>query len=81
MRSQRMVPQHVAMGLGIVFVSLILLLNQQRLLVHSRYGRQLRHWFGEERAPFVLRSLLTLTAIFGVLLAIEVVRPLNLLPW
>lgn len=81
MRSQRMVPQHVAMGLGIVFVSLILLLNQQRLLADSRYGRQLRHWFGEERAPLVLRGLLALTAIFGVLLAIEVVRPLNLLPW
>jgi hypothetical protein len=76
-----MVPQHVAMGLAIVLVSLFLLINQQRLLVHSRYGRLLRHWFGEERSPHVLRVLLALTAIFGVLLAIEVVRPLNLLPW
>ena len=47
------------------------------LMEHSRYGRGLVRWFGHDRAPWILRGLLALGALFGALLAVGIVNPIR----
>jgi hypothetical protein len=65
--------------IGTVSAALCLLgLWRQRWFLHeTAKGQRLIAWFGEERALWVLRLLLTLGIVFGTLLAIGVIRPLE----
>ncbi|HEX6984579.1 MAG TPA: hypothetical protein VF170_04345 [Planctomycetaceae bacterium] len=51
--------------------------HDRRLLAETRKGRRLIRWFGEERALWVLRGLLAAGAAFGLLLAADVIRPIE----
>lgn len=72
-----MVNEQFVMGLGIALVCLAGLLKERWLLANTRKGQRLVTWFGSRRALWVLRGLLALGAVFGALLAVDVVRPMR----
>jgi hypothetical protein len=47
------------------------------LLTNTRKGRKLIAWFGDDRAPWVLRTLLALGLGFGLLLATGILNPIR----
>ena len=47
------------------------------LLEQTRKGQRLTHWLGFERALITLRVILLLGALFGILLATNVIRPIR----
>jgi hypothetical protein len=51
--------------------------HDEWLLVHTRKGRKLIAWFGDGRAPWVLRTLLALGLGFGLLLASGILNPIR----
>jgi hypothetical protein len=72
-----MVTQQVAMGMMVAAACAVGLWYDQVLLVHSRYGRLLSRLFGPARGLWVLRVLLILGIVFGILLAVDVIRPIH----
>lgn len=65
--------------IGAVTAALCLLgLWHHRWLLHeTAKGKRLISWFGDERALWVIRALLTFGFAFGCLLALGVIRPLE----
>jgi hypothetical protein len=53
------------------------LLRGPWLLENTRKGQRLVRWFGGRRALWLLRGLLVLGIAFGVLLAVDVIRPVQ----
>lgn len=51
--------------------------HQAWLLEHTKKGRKLVRWFGDEPAQWVLRLLLVFGLGFGVLLAAGVLNPVR----
>lgn len=47
------------------------------ILQESGYGRWIRWLFGDERGLWFLRSVICLLALFGILLALNILRPLR----
>ncbi len=47
------------------------------LLAHTKKGQRLVHRLGEQRALRFLRLLLVIGATFGILLAVDVIRPIQ----
>jgi hypothetical protein len=72
-----MIPTQTAMGVLIVGLCLFGLWHIGWLLEHSRYGRRLVIWFGEIGGRRTLAWLLIAGAMFGVLLATDVIRPIQ----
>lgn len=67
----------IFMGLAIVCACALGLWHRDWLLKHSRYGRRLTQWFGPRHGRLVLLVLLTGGVLFGVLLAANLVRPMQ----
>jgi hypothetical protein len=72
-----MIPTQTAMGVLIVGLCLVGLWHIGWLLEHSRYGRRLVIWFGEIGGRRAMTGILIAFAIFGVLLAADVIRPIQ----
>lgn len=53
------------------------LFSEEWLLENTRKGRRLVNWFGDGRAPWVLRSLLGIGLGFGLALATGLVNPIH----
>ncbi len=51
--------------------------QEQWLLSQTRKGQRLVRWFGDGRAPWVLRLLLAFGFGFGTLLAVGVLNPVR----
>lgn len=51
--------------------------NHRWLLANTRHGRRLAKRFGEPTSVWIVRILLVAGAVFGVLLAANVVRPVQ----
>ena len=47
------------------------------MLRETRKGQLLVRWFGEDRAIWILRGLLIAGIVFGVLLAMNIIRPIQ----
>ncbi|MEW4528963.1 MAG: hypothetical protein ACF8PG_01880 [Maioricimonas sp. JB045] len=56
---------------------LVGLWNEAWVLSETSKGRRLIDWFGQDRAPWVLRALLGLGVLFGTLLATGVINPVQ----
>ncbi len=69
--------EQILIGLGCVLLCGFGLWHSATLLRRSHNGRRLGDLFGAERALWILRGLLTAGTIFGVLLAADVVRPIE----
>jgi len=65
------------MGLSIMAMCLFGLWHHRWLLDNTRKGQRLVNWFGEVGGPWVLRGLLVAGAVFGILLAFDVVHPIE----
>ena len=69
--------EQIFIGVAVAAGCLLGLLSEHWLLEQTRKGRRLERWLGKHRAIWVLRVLLLLGMIFGILLAINVIRPLH----
>jgi hypothetical protein len=69
--------EQLIMGAGVAVLCLFGLYHSRWFLARTRKGQRLVGWFGETRALWVLRGLLTAGTVFGVLLAANVIRPLR----
>ncbi|MGE3314693.1 MAG: hypothetical protein AB7O26_06205 [Planctomycetaceae bacterium] len=69
--------QQLAMGIAIAGVSLIGLWKTPWFIENTAKGRLLVHWFGKERATRVMQAFLLGCATLGVLLALDIVRPMR----
>jgi len=72
-----MIPQHVMVGGLMCLLCSLLAIKSQWFLAHTRKGAFLTRQFGDDRAPWVLRGLALGGIVFGLLLALEVVRPIQ----
>jgi hypothetical protein len=67
--------EQVLIGATVALLCSLGLWHDRWLLTRTRKGQRLIRWFGERRGLWVLRSLLVSAALFGVLLATDVIRP------
>ena len=72
-----MLNEQVAMGVIIVLVCLAGLYYDRWFLSHSKKGQRFVGRFGERKAVWMLRLLFSAGALFGTLLATDVIRPVQ----
>jgi len=72
-----MTNERILIGTVSAALCLVGLWHHRWLLSETAKGRRLMAWFGEGRALWVLRVLLALGMVFGVLLALGVIRPVE----
>ena len=65
------------MGIAVAAISLLGLCNDRWFLQNTKKGQRLVTWFGEQRAAHVLRALFLVVMILGILLATDVIRPMQ----
>lgn len=53
------------------------LVKSEWILQNTKKGERLVRWFGETRAIWILRGLLVLGGLFGVLLASNIIKPIQ----
>jgi hypothetical protein len=71
-------PQHqLLMGAAVAVLSLIAFLKTDWLLRNTSKGERLTKRFGELKARLYVRSFFFFAALLGVLLAANVIRPLQ----
>jgi hypothetical protein len=71
------VSSQTVMGVLIALLCLYGLWRRRWFFENTRKGRRLAHWFGEIGGLRVLVGLLFAGIIFGVLLATDVIRPIQ----
>lgn len=69
--------EQIFIGAATALLCLIGLVNGRWILDNTKKGQRLANWFGPVRAIWVLRVLLMLGAVFGVLLAADVIEPVQ----
>lgn len=69
--------EQIVIGALIALLSVMGIASERWLLANTRKGQTLVRRFGEPKATWVLRGLLAAAAIFGTLLALNVIRPVN----
>jgi hypothetical protein len=72
-----MIATQTAMGSLIVGLCLFGMWHNSWILVHSRYGRRLVTRFGPVGGRRALTILMFAGILFGVLLAVDVIRPMH----
>ena len=65
------------MGIAVASVSLLGLWKDRWFLANTKKGRQFAKWFGEVKGLWALRVLFACGILFGLLLASDIVRPLQ----
>ena len=72
-----MLNEQVAMGVIIALLCVAGLYYDRWFLSHSKKGQRLVIRLGERKATWVVRLLFTAGALFGTLLATDVIRPVQ----
>jgi hypothetical protein len=72
-----MISSQMAMGGMVALLCLFGLWRHRWIFENTRKGRQLAGWFGESGGLRVLVGLLFAGMIFGLLLASDVIRPIQ----
>ncbi len=65
------------MGCGVAVMSLIGLLNTRWLIEQTRKGEWLRQKTGDRNAGRILQACFLSGIIFGILLAVDIIRPVQ----
>jgi hypothetical protein len=73
----RMPTHQIVMGAAVAALSVVAFVKTDWLLQHTRKGEWCRRRFGELKAQWFVRSFFALAVVFGVLLATNVIRPLQ----
>ncbi len=71
------IPEHVLMGSLTAVLCLFGLWNARWFIIETRKGRKLVEWLGETTALWTTRALFLFGALFGILLAIEIIQPVQ----
>ncbi len=69
--------EQILIGALVALLSLHGLWKARWLLENTRKGQRLAGWLGAERGLLALRVVLVLGAVLGILLATNVIRPVN----
>ena len=69
--------EQIFIGAATAVLSVIGLANCGWILENTRKGKRLADWLGPDRAVWVLRGLLVCAALFGGLLAANVIKPIQ----
>jgi hypothetical protein len=72
-----MITAQTAMGVMVALLCLYGLWRRQWFYENTRKGRRLARWFGETGGLRVLVGLLVGGIVFGMLLACDVIRPMQ----
>jgi len=67
----------IFIGAATAFLCLLALFKGDWILNNTAKGERLANWLGADRAVWVLRILLGAGIVFGILLAMDVIRPLQ----
>ena len=68
---------HLLMGSLVAALCVLGLWQARWLLERTRKGQRVADWLGESRGLLVLRLLFAAGAVFGVLLAAGIIRPVQ----
>lgn len=72
-----MLKEQMVVGGLVVVLCVTGLLKDRWFLANTKKGRKLVGWFGESKALWVLRGLFVGGAVLGLLLATNVIRPVQ----
>lgn len=67
----------ILMGTAVALLSVVALWKTDWLLEHTRKGQWFVRRFGAWKARGIVRSFFFFAAVFGVLLAVNVIRPVQ----
>lgn len=67
----------ILVGCLVAALCLMLMTRETWFLENTMKGQRLVRWFGQHRAPLVLRTLLLLGMVFGAMLAYGIIQPLQ----
>lgn len=71
-------PKHqILMGVSIALLSSVAIWQTGWLLEHTSKGQWFARRYGELRARGIIRTFFFVTAVLGVLLALDVIRPMQ----
>ncbi len=71
-------PKHqIVMGVSVAVLSLVGLWQSNWLLANTGKGEWIRRRYGEPKARTIVRTFFFAAAVFGALLALDVIRPLQ----
>ncbi|QDT28119.1 hypothetical protein Enr10x_34580 [Gimesia panareensis] len=71
------ISENVLIGGFVAAFSLWGLIKEQWFLAETRKGQRLTQWFGPARAIWVLRLIFLIGIVFGVLLALGLIQPIQ----
>ena len=71
------ISENVVIGVIFALVSLWALFKDQWFVTHSRKGQRLTKFFGPARALWILRILFLCGILFGILLALGFIQPVQ----
>lgn len=71
------IPENVVIGVFVLVFSLLGLIKEQWFLTNTRKGQRLTQWFGPQHGLWVLRIIFLTGAIFGALLAANLIQPMQ----
>ena len=67
--------EQIFIGVTIALLCGIGLVKERWFLTHTKKGERLVRWFGEKKATWVLRGLFGLGILVGILIAMNIIRP------
>ena len=73
----QMPKDQIFIGITVAVLCAAGLCKDRWFLTRTKKGKRLIGWFGEEKAIWVLRGLFGLGMLFGLLMAMNVIRPVN----
>ena len=65
------------MGTAIALVCTVGLVKSAWLFERTKKGQRLAQWFGERAGLWLLRGLMCSGIVFGVLAAVDIIRPIR----
>jgi hypothetical protein len=71
------VDERIFMGTAVALLCAAGLWHDRWFLEHTGKGQRLVGWLGEAKALWTLRGLFTVGALFGCLLAIGIIKPIQ----
>lgn len=69
--------EQIFIGLTVAVLCAVGIYKDRWFLTQTKKGKRLIGWFGEEKAIWVLRGVYGLGMLFGLLMALNVIRPVN----